>query len=136
MSCKLAASAAFAAVAIAAGPRTVSAAASCTSDTFTVDRTALTVTVCTVERRPPAHGKAPPSDDGALQETLAVKGRAPVTRTVTYTRVPSEETARTIDDVPLQPLGIGKTLHVTLAVRGGAARVEHALLIPGAVVLK
>lgn len=135
MSRKLAASAAFAAVTIAAGPRAASAA-SCTADAFTVDRTALTVTVCTIERRAPAHGKAAAISEGALQETLAVKGRAPVTRTVTYTRLPSEETARTIDDVPLQPLGISKTLHVTLAIRGGTARVEHALVIPGAVVLK
>ncbi|MDQ2908606.1 MAG: hypothetical protein M3R44_04560 [Candidatus Eremiobacteraeota bacterium] len=126
--------AAAAAAVLVAGPH--AAGAACSAEAFKVDRTELTVSVCTVEHRAAAHAKVAAPAAGVLQETLAVKNHAPIIRTVDYSRLTSEETARTIDDVPLQPLGITKTLHLTLAIRGGAARVEHALLIPGAVVLK
>jgi hypothetical protein len=36
----------------------------------------------------------------------------------------------------LAPLGLAYTLHLTLAYRGSAASIEHALLLPGAVPLK
>lgn len=110
--------------------------AACASDTFTVDGNALVVGICTLERPAAVRGKAPAGNAGTLQETVSVKGHAPLTRTAPYSRLASDATARTIDDVPLQSLGIPKTLHVTLAVRAGNVRLEHALLVPGAVVLK
>ena len=44
--------------------------------------------------------------------------------------------SRAVDDVALTPLGINATLHLTLAYRGGAVAIEHALLLPGATPLK
>jgi hypothetical protein len=112
------------------------ALAGCSSDAFTVDGKSLVVSICTLERGPVAHGKGPAGNAETLQETIGVKGHAPLIRTAPYSRLSSAATARTIDDVPLQSLGIPKTLHMTLAVRGTNAHLEHALLVPGAVVLK
>jgi hypothetical protein len=44
--------------------------------------------------------------------------------------------SRTIDDVSLARLGIARTLHMTIAYKLGSAKLERALLIPGALVLK
>ncbi len=112
------------------------APAACSSDAFTVDGKALAVSICTLERVTGVRGKPSAGDAGTLQETVSAKGHAPLRRTAAYSRLSNDATARTIDDVPLQSLGIPKTLHVTLAVRGGNVRLEHALLVPGAVVLK
>lgn len=125
------------AMAVAAGAASRSPAlADCSSDAFTIDGKALVVGICTLERRPATRAKAPSGDAETLQETISLKGHAALIRTTAYSRLSSDATARTIDDVPLQSLGIAKTLHMTLAVRGGNARLEHALLVPGAVVLK
>jgi hypothetical protein len=43
---------------------------------------------------------------------------------------------RAVDDIPLTDLGSNKQLHITIAYRSGSAVLEHALLLPGAVVLK
>lgn len=108
----------------------------CSSDTFSIDGTALTFLVCPAAQSVPAAGKPAPSTSGELRETIGVKGRLPLTRVVRYERLANEETARTLDDVPLAALGIELTMHVTLAIRGGDARLEHALLVPGAIPLK
>jgi hypothetical protein len=44
--------------------------------------------------------------------------------------------SRGVDDVPLNPLGLSSTLHLTLTYADGKVSVEHALLLPGAVPLK
>ena len=120
-------------VAVSMAPLASAAAGACSVDNFPIDRTVLTVSVCLPDR---GARKLPVGSDGQVQETLSVRGRPPLMRSTTYSRLPNEATARTIDDVPLQSLGIGKTLHLTLAVHAGAARLEHALLIPGAIALK
>ena len=50
--------------------------------------------------------------------------------------VPGAGASRTVDDVALSPLGLSYTLHLTLALRGEAIYIEHALLLPGGVPLK
>ena len=84
----------------------------------------------------PGKGKPARVPAGTLQETVTARGHAALVRSVAYTRLAGNATARTIDDVPLGALGIQKTLHLTLAVSGQTARVEHALLSPDAIVLK
>ncbi len=105
-----------------------------------MERTTVTVTVCVSQAHRSVVGrvksKPAPSMTDTVQETLSAKDHAPLARSISYTRLPSEATARTIDDVPLQALGIQKTLHLTLAITDGTPRLEHALLIPGAIVLK
>ena len=44
--------------------------------------------------------------------------------------------SRAIDDAPLQRFGIAKTLHMTIGYKPGSVRLEHALLVPGAIALK
>ena len=109
-------------------PRAVAAAGPCSAEAFAFEGTTLAMQVCDA----PA-GKA---GTGTVQETVSVKGRPPLVRSVRYERLAAEETARTLDDVPLGDLGIDKTMHVTLAIRGGTARIEHVLLVPGALPLK
>jgi hypothetical protein len=71
-----------------------------------------------------------------LEETLTVKGQPPLVRSIALDAAPAEDPSRTIDDVPLASLGLARTLHLTLAVRASGIRLEHALLVPGAVTLK
>jgi hypothetical protein len=109
--------------------RAFAAEGACSSDTFAVEGSAVVVQVCDAAGLRLASA-------GSVQETLSVKGRPTLVRSVRYERLANEETARTLDDVPLETLGIAKTMHVTLAIRGGTARIEHVLLVPGALSLK
>ena len=111
----------------AAMPHAASAAAPCSNDAFVVDGTPLTVAVCAGQ---PAAGRV------ALVETFTVRGAAPLQRTVDAGAPAGAEAIRTIDDAPLAKLGIAKTLHMTISYKSGAVRLEHALLVPGAVPLK
>ena len=105
----------------------------CSSDTFSIDGRSVDVSVCGPTSVPkPTKGQ--PSIQ--LRETVGVRGGVPLVREVALATLPDEGLAHTIDDVPLQKLGIERTLHVTLAYKPGTVRLEHALLIPGAVVLK
>ncbi len=101
----------------------------CSSDAFTIDGSSLAVSLCA-----PADLRGQPT--ASVVETLTVKGQPPYVRSVTLDFVPGAEGARTIDDVPLQKLGIARTLHLTIAYKNGAVRLEHALLVPGAIALK
>ncbi len=123
-----------AALALSAGsPFAASAAAAgCSSDAFAIKGTPLTVELCAPAGSPHAGGKTPIT----IVETISVKGQPALTRKVALDTALGDETSRTIDDAPLQTLGIGGTLHVTIAFKSGAVRLEHALLVPGAIALK
>ena len=125
MGFRASAACALAAVLSIAPAYEASAASACSNDAFSIDGKALSIQICDADGR---------GAEGTLEETLSVLGRTPLVHAVTYRRV--EGTSRTIDDVALGPLGIAKTLHVTMAVRGGNVRLEHALLIPGAIPLR
>lgn len=102
----------------------------CSSDAFPIDGSTVTVQLCIADS-----GKA-----GAVKtlvtETLSVKGQTSFVRQVPVDRVPGADSSRAIDDLPLAKLGLSRTLHLTIAVKNGAVRLEHALLVPGAVALK
>ena len=121
------------AIAVATGMLAVapaSAAPGCSNDAFRVLGSALSVEICT----PAAHpvGKAPVF----ATETLMARGQAPLVRKVPLDVVNPDEASHTIDDAPLQSLGIAGTLHMTIGYKAGAVRLEHALLVPGAIALK
>jgi hypothetical protein len=103
--------------------------AACSSDAFSIDGSNLVVSLC-----------APPEKRGkstaGVTETLSVKGQPPYIRDLTLDLLPGADSARTIDDVPLEKLGLARTLHLTIGYKNGAARLEHALLVPGAIALK
>jgi hypothetical protein len=55
---------------------------------------------------------------------------------VTLQFISGEEASRVIQDVPLDKVGLQGTLHLTLVLRGGAVRVDSAMLTPGAITIK
>ena len=57
-------------------------------------------------------------------------------RTVTFDALAGSDYSRTIDDLPLARVGIEKSLHLTIRYKLGSVRLEHALLVPGAIALK
>lgn len=117
-------------VALATSVEPASAASGCSSDTFTIARAPLAVQICIPTSRPNA--KAPL----IATETLTARGETSVIRKVALDVMSSAEASHTIDDAPLQPLGIAGTLHMTIGYRAGVVRLEHALLVPGAIALK
>ncbi len=116
-------------LALAATVAPVRAAAGCSSDAFTVTGTSLAVEICAPATRGP--GKAPV----LATATLTARGKDAVVRKIPLDVV-SDEASHTIDDAPLQSLGIAGTLHMTIGYKAGAVRLEHALLVPGAIALK
>jgi hypothetical protein len=103
-------------------PLVVAAADRCTRNTWPVDGAPLTATICLT---------APTT----VAESFERNG-ATITRSLTFEAVGGADAARAIDTVALDEIGSPKRLHVTVVVRGGVASVEHALLLPGALVLK
>jgi len=106
----------------------------CSNDTFTIGERTVSVTLC-VPDTPPKR-----SADGrrfivTITESLSSPG-VTFDREETLDFLAGTELARTLDDVPLDKLGIAGTLHLTIAYRPGTIRLEHALLIPGAKALK
>jgi len=97
----------------------------CTRDTFDVNGP-VTVTVC-----------AGAADGRNVAVTETVKAAAgSFTHTTAIEVLAGASASRTIDDLSLAQLKLPYTLHLTLAYRDGAASIEHALLLPGAVPLK
>jgi hypothetical protein len=106
----------------------------CSQDVFTIDGRSVSVSLCADEAG--THR----SPDGrriivTVAESFATSG-ATFERSVALDFLAGAEFSRTIDDVPLDKLGIARTLHLTIGYRPGTVRLEHALLVPGAVALK
>lgn len=99
----------------------------CSRESLPLDGGAIAVTLC-------VSGEAAA---GRIQiaETYA-RGSASVSRAQTIDVVAGADATRALNDVPLDPLGVRKSLHVTIVYRDGQATVEHAMLLPGAIVLK
>ena len=77
----------------------------------------------------------PPAARVTVTETF-VRGEQRLSRPLPIDTVSGATVTRAVDDVPLTDLGSNKQLHLTIAYRNGEATLEHALLLPGAVVLK
>jgi hypothetical protein len=71
----------------------------------------------------------------SVTETFTAKGKT-IAKTTPLAVVAGALTSRTIDDVDLGPLGLQRTLHMTLAYRAGSVELEHALALPGATPIK
>lgn len=122
----------LAAALLASGAAAYAAPSGCSEDTFLVKGTQLSVELCAPSASARAASKGPIS----IAETITAKGQPPLARKVPLDGALGDETSHTIDDAPLQSLGIAGTLHMTLAYKSGAVRLEHALLVPGAIALK
>jgi hypothetical protein len=98
----------------------------CTRDAFVVDGLPVGATVCV-----PAAGGA----QVTVVATYQAAGKT-VTHSTVVDQVPGTGAGRAIDDVALSDFGSPKRIHVTLLYRNGEAVIEHALVLPGAIVLK
>jgi hypothetical protein len=111
---------------LAAGSWALAQAENCTHDTLAIDGVPTAATFCV---------SGPPAARITVTETF-VRGGQRLTRPLTIEMVNGAAVNRAVDDVPLTELGSPKQLHLTIAYRNGEAVLEHALLLPGAVVLK
>jgi hypothetical protein len=111
----------------------------CSSDAFSIDGSSVRLELCV-----PAGDKS--SAKTVVTEHFSIGAQAARSaagaegqgfeRELPVERLPGAESSRAIDDVSLERLGLARTLHLTIAVRSGSVKLEHALLIPGAVSLK
>jgi hypothetical protein len=106
----------------------------CSNDVFTIDDRPVSVALCVPVSDPKR------SADGkrylvTVSEAVSSRG-ASFDREITLDFLAGADVSRTLDDVPLDKLGIAGTLHLTIGYRPGSVRLEHALLIPGAKALK
>ena len=111
---------------LAAGATALAQGENCTHDSLTIDGTPTAATFCAGN---------PVNAEVTVTETFA-RGTAQLSRSLTIDVVPGATVTRAVDDVPLTEFGSSKQLHLTIAYRAGSALLEHALLLPGAVVLK
>ena len=100
---------------LAASASALAQGENCTHDTLAIDGTATAATFCVA---------GPPAARVTVTETFA-RGDKRLSRPLTIDIVDGAT-----------ELGSDKQLHLTIAYRGGSAVLEHALLLPGAVVLK
>jgi hypothetical protein len=111
---------------LAAGAAALAQGENCTRDTLTIEGTATTATFCVA---------GPPAARVTVTETF-VRGHQRFTRPLQIDVVDGAAVTRAVENVPLTEFGSDKQLHLTIAYRRGEAILEHALLLPGAVVLK
>ena len=123
----------------AAGAATPVESGGCSSDAFSIDGSSVKVALC-VSAGDKAGAKTVVTEHFSIAalsaHAAAAAGNAAFERELPVERLPGAESSRAIDDVSLERLGLSRTLHLTIAVRSGSVRLEHALLIPGAVSLK
>jgi hypothetical protein len=98
----------------------------CTHDTLTVDGAPIAASFCVA---------GPAAASVTVNETFE-RGGKQFSRPLAISVVNGASVTRAVDDVPLTELGSDKSLHLTVAYRPGSAVLEHALLLPGAIVLK
>jgi hypothetical protein len=110
---------------LAAGAAALAQGENCTHDTLSIDGTPTAASFCV----------SGPAARVTVTETF-VRGAQQLTRPLMIEVVDGASVTRAVDDVPLGQLGSDKQLHLTIAYRNGRAVLEHALLLPGALVVK
>jgi hypothetical protein len=111
---------------LAVGATALAQGENCTRDALAIDGTPIAATFCV---------SGPPAARVTVNETF-VHGDKRLSRPLTIDVVNGATVTRAVDDVSLVELGSDKQLHLTIAYRNGKVELEHALLLPGAVVLK
>jgi|GEM_PF-735973 hypothetical protein len=104
----------------------------CTHETLMVRGTPVSASYCVSETGAATSGRELPVRVG---ETFSTP-HASFNQEVTLRFIAGEQDSRVIEDVALDRLGLQGTLHLTLLLRGGAVRVESAMLTPGAITIK
>ena len=107
-------------------------ASRCTHDTLVIGGQPVKAAYCVISS---AHAPAGHELRLNVMETYAAP-HGTISGPVTLAFIAGEATSRVIEDLPLEPLGIRGTLHLTLGLRGGLVGIESAILTPGAVTIK
>lgn len=116
---------------ILATPMSARAADACSSEVLRVRDEPVTIQYCI---------SAAPTRSGAevlvpVQGSYSAAGGS-FTKGKTMRFVTGEGPSRVLENVDLSGLGLGGTLHLTLAYQGGLVRIESAMLTPGAITIK
>jgi hypothetical protein len=104
----------------------------CTRETLNVRGTPLTVAYCIVSMGTASPGRELPVRVNASYATA----RGSWSQDLALQFIDGEDPSRVIQDLALDHVGLQGTLHLTLVLRGGAVRVDSAMLTPGAVTIK
>jgi hypothetical protein len=107
----------------------------CSSDAFVVDGRPVSVALCLADTMVPKRSADGKRTIVTVNERL-LSNELSFSRDVSLDFLTGPELSRTIDDLPLDKVGITKQLHLTIGYHTGSVRLEHALLIPGAIALK
>ncbi|MDQ6931360.1 MAG: hypothetical protein M3126_11925 [Candidatus Eremiobacteraeota bacterium] len=99
----------------------------CTSEVLRIKGTPVTVGYCVLG--------AQPGGTVQVRESYS-SARGSFSQTSPLAFISGDDPSRVIEDVSLVQLGLSGTLHLTLVMRGGAVRIEGALLTPGAITIK
>ncbi len=104
----------------------------CTHETLNVRGTPLAATYCVSGAATAAPGRDLPI---RVSERFST-AHGSVSQDATLQFIAGEEASRTIQDLPLERLGMQGVLHLTLLLQGGTVRVDSAMLTPGAITVK
>lgn len=105
----------------------------CTHRSLAIQGMPVTITLCTTGQRPGSSAAGKTLVVGLQEEFQGPKGS--FSRTTSLEFLGGVAVSRTFDDVAIDRLGVARTLHMTLSLRGGSVTLEHAMLVPGAVPL-
>jgi len=112
-------------------PASAQPAGRCTREVLPVRGVPVSATICVSSLGPRFNHELPVGVD----ETFA-SPRASFTQQSMLRFIAGEPASRVLEDVPLDRLGLEGTLHLGLVFRGGAVRVDSAMLSPGAITVK
>lgn len=104
----------------------------CTHETLMVQGLPVTAQYCVVSEGRARRGSELPV---SVMETFSTP-RGSFSKPVAFVFIAGEPISRVMEDVPLQRLGLPGVLHLSLAHRRGAVRIEGAMLTPGAITIK
>jgi hypothetical protein len=116
-------------IAASAGP--AGAAGACSSEVLKIRDVPVTVQYCLTGTPTQSGPEMLVPVQGNYSSATGSFSRASTMRFVT-----GEGPARVLENVDLAGLGLGGTLHLTLAYDDGLVKIENAMLTPGAITIK
>lgn len=105
-------------------------AAACSHDRLRIEKQSIGITLCP---------GTPSIVDGTVRLPSQLRldlRKASLDRSLLLRYPPLTPHPRAVVDVDLTPLGIAKTLHLSLVPHGDEISIEHAVLLPGPVLLR
>jgi hypothetical protein len=100
----------------------------CSHDSFNIDGTQVAAILC-------APAQAKPAGAVSVNATFSTK-TANFNKSISLDVLPGQPQSRGIEEVSLAPLGLAHSLYMTVTYGAGKVTLAHAVLLPGAVILK